>query len=459
MEEFKTPTPIQAHNESNALDEPFQIKPAVFKKPNILIGKKGGGKIKSLLSSKDSESDIKQVPSIPSANIEKTTNLCPKESTPKSNEAPKIPTSIPYSEPSWGGIPHVKFFVEELKSGQIVNTIELSSRSFYCVGRERNTHINLLHPTVSRYHAILQFRSTFDEKDPVRGFYVYDIDSTHGTYLNRARIKPKMFVRVRVGHMLSFGSSTRFFILQGPSEDEEDESDLSVSELREQRRLELEKREREAEEAKRLEELAREAEKEAEENGGVDWGMGEDAEEESDLSENPYATTNNEELYLDDPKRTLRGWFEREGEELTYDVDDIRQGEYTCRVSLPTEGLLGRNMTAEVAVKGKKKEAVIQAALEACRMLDRHGLLRQANHEARSKRRKKHEDDDYNSDDDTFFDRTGRYVISSQGSIIVMMIRSLIEQGQSKQNVPKKQRLSPEPRAQQNPPLPKPMTP
>uniref|UniRef100_A0A8D8XT27 Uncharacterized protein n=1 Tax=Cacopsylla melanoneura TaxID=428564 RepID=A0A8D8XT27_9HEMI len=132
MEEFKTPTPIQAHNESNALDEPFQIKPAVFKKPNILIGKKGGGKIKSLLSSKDSESDIKQVPSIPSANIEKTTNLCPKESTPKSNEAPKIPTSIPYSEPSWGGIPHVKFFVEYPDTMPYFNSDQHLTRKIRC---------------------------------------------------------------------------------------------------------------------------------------------------------------------------------------------------------------------------------------------------------------------------------------------------------------------------------------
>lgn len=214
------------------------------------------------------------------------------------------------------------------------------------------------------------------------------------------RIKPRTYVRLRVGHQLKLGNSTRNYLFQGPSEDEDSESEFTITELREQKaQREAEARQKEIDD--KLEKERREKEKEA---AGISWGMDEDAEEEPDLTENPFAATNNEELFLDDPKRTLRVYFEREGYELEYRCDELSPGVFICRVELPIDDEYGKNIICEVQHKGKKKECVVQCALEACRTLDRHGVLRQNHNEPR--RSRKAEDSD-NSDDDIFFDRTG----------------------------------------------------
>lgn len=85
-----------------------------------------------------------------------------------------------------------------MKSGVSLRMIPLDQKSFYSFGRLENCHIVMAHPTISRYHAILQFRSTFSDNDDRKGFYLFDLGSTHGTFLNKERIVPRTYVKVQV---------------------------------------------------------------------------------------------------------------------------------------------------------------------------------------------------------------------------------------------------------------------
>lgn len=125
---------------------------------------------------------------------------------------------IKYTEPPWGGMaPESAYALEILKNGTIVDTVPLTHRSYFVVGRLPVCDVSLEHPSISRYHAVIQYRSRAAEGESVgeeSGLYIHDLGSTHGTVLNKNKIPPKTYIRLRVGHVLKFGGSTRLFILQ-----------------------------------------------------------------------------------------------------------------------------------------------------------------------------------------------------------------------------------------------------
>ncbi|XP_049283992.1 kanadaptin [Anopheles funestus] len=352
--------------------------------------------------------------SVSKVNITLPTKVEPDSAEQFEQNTVEIPP-IPYKEPTWSRKcdPSQEYSFEVEKNGVIIEEIkQLQSKPFWLFGRLPNCDVNMAHPTISRYHAILQHRATDESNQkeeetsrPIHatiepGWYLYDLNSTHGTFLNKQQIPARTYVRVRVGYMIKLGSSSRTYIFQGPSEDDEETSrNVTITEMRVRKQKQLELRE----EIDEIERKEKERVEKLKEEEGITWGMMEDADEESDLTENPYATSNNEELFLNDPKKTLRGFFEREGYELEYKVEELSSGTYCCKVELPVDDANGQSIVAEATHKGKKKEVVVQCALEACRILDRFGKLRQANHEPRRRFQKQSDSDD----DDDFLDRTG----------------------------------------------------
>ncbi|XP_030713948.1 kanadaptin [Globicephala melas] len=361
-------------------------------------------------------------PEDPPAPLDSGETRGPAEEQPRPSTAAPSPggpaRAPPYREPPWGGPATAPYSLETLKGGTILGTRSLKGMSCCLFGRLASCDVCLEHPSVSRYHAVLQHRVSGPEAEcdgHGPGFYLYDLGSTHGTFLNKTRIPPRTYCRVHVGHVLRFGGSTRLFVFQGPEEDREAESELTVTqlkELRKQQQMMLEKKmlgeDSDEEEETDTAERKRNTSSQDDEMGCT-WGMGEDAVED-EAEENPIVLEFQQEreaFYIKDPKKALQGFFDREGEELEYEFDEQGHSTWLCRVRLPVDDSTGKQLVAEAIHSGKKKEAMIQCSLEACRILDTLGLLRQ---EAVSRKRKAKnwEDEDfYDSDDDTFLDRTG----------------------------------------------------
>nr|ABL59954.1 putative solute carrier family protein [uncultured eukaryote] len=121
--------------------------------------------------------------------------------------------SLPYKEPVWGGPCEKEYRFEVLKNGTIVDDIDLTTKSFFVFGRLPSCDITMEHPSLSRHHAVMQYCSKTNALHEI-GWYLYDLDSTHGTLINKNKVKPRQYFRVRVGHVLKFGGSTRLYILQ-----------------------------------------------------------------------------------------------------------------------------------------------------------------------------------------------------------------------------------------------------
>ena len=170
-----------------------------------------------------------------------------------------------YEVPEWGGPSSADVSLEVLTDGAIVDVVDCRGRGCVTLGRTPDNDVVLEHPSSSRTHAAIQFARGGSEA------FVFDNASTHGTFVNKRRLKARVHAPVFVGDQIRFGQSSRIFVVAGASELMPEEG-LSRDERRRLRALEkMSEAERTRSSgssgAHGLDASSRDA------RGGGDWGM------------------------------------------------------------------------------------------------------------------------------------------------------------------------------------------
>jgi smad nuclear-interacting protein 1 len=123
---------------------------------------------------------------------------------------------IPYDSALSDGSWRLFFFGD----GDSEQTIILDEESTI-IGRESFCSVPVSHPSVSRQHAVIQFRRVrLDPHDPTPIIvpYLFDLSSRRGTFLNGDPIPSCCFVQLNPTDRLTFGSSVSAVLMRTSSQ-------------------------------------------------------------------------------------------------------------------------------------------------------------------------------------------------------------------------------------------------
>ena len=107
-----------------------------------------------------------------------------------------------------------------------MGVIDLGCSAWVLFGKDARCHAHLEHPSVSRQHAVVQCK-------PDGSLHLHDLRSTHGTYVNKTRVPANTYVLLADGNLVTFGTSTRMYIVSG--------STVSAADVDEQHRTKRQK--------------------------------------------------------------------------------------------------------------------------------------------------------------------------------------------------------------------------
>lgn len=319
----------------------------------------------------------------------------PETSTEQEKIKSKDP-SVPYTIPEWSGPPCHKFSLEILKDGSIIDQFEVCEKGAYMFGRVELCDFILEHPTISRFHAVLQFKRNGDA-------YLYDLGSTHGTFVNNSQVEKGVYVALHVGDVIRFGHSSRLYIFQGPPDLMPPEADRKI---RRNAKIRQEMQDQEA--------SLQRARLEASLADGISWGMGEDAiqEVEDDCDEVTWQTYKGQ---LTEKQEKTRDKVIKRTEKIAHmkkEIDAIRAKDIA-------QGGLTQGQQTQIARNEQRMTQIMEELENLEETLNesiRESIGARSGRISRGKGKGTAEDgEDFSSDDDEFYDRTKKPSVQKAG--------------------------------------------
>lgn len=104
---------------------------------------------------------------------------------------------------------HTAFLTTNLPDGKSTSVSEMSSH--WLVGRSNNCTIAILSRSVSRCHSVIKYV-------PNNGFYIKDLGSSNGTFVNGSRLAPLEQRLLSDGDLLEFSKFRVEFFISGWSD-------------------------------------------------------------------------------------------------------------------------------------------------------------------------------------------------------------------------------------------------
>jgi smad nuclear-interacting protein 1 len=98
-------------------------------------------------------------------------------------------------------------------SGRVIH---LHKSSYFLIGKDRKiATIPLLHPSISKQHAVIQFRNKLskDRSELIVSPYIIDLESTNGTQLNGRKLEPAKYYKLVPQDRLRFAFSSKEYVL------------------------------------------------------------------------------------------------------------------------------------------------------------------------------------------------------------------------------------------------------